>query len=154
MSRDEIKEIIFDNVGWEDREWSHKVGLAGYAILYKIMNMFLSVGQSIILESTFKPVDQRTEEIKKYQKTLDFIPIQIFCYAKEEVLAKRFKERSHSNSRHPGHVDNTNVEDFIDTIKKIKHLKMDLDGEYIEVDTSDFGNIDYSSIDKLIGRYL
>lgn len=34
ISKDEIKEFMFDGLGWNDREWSKKIGLASYDSLY------------------------------------------------------------------------------------------------------------------------
>jgi predicted kinase len=34
ISRDDIKESLFDSLGYSDREWSKKLGIASYDLLY------------------------------------------------------------------------------------------------------------------------
>jgi adenylate kinase family enzyme len=34
ISRDDIKESLFDSLGWHDREWSKQLGVASYQLLY------------------------------------------------------------------------------------------------------------------------
>ena len=53
FARDDIKEILFDSLGWSDRAWSRKVGHASWQILYHAMEELLRAGQSLVVESNF-----------------------------------------------------------------------------------------------------
>jgi hypothetical protein len=55
ISKDDIKEIMFDRLGWSDREWSKKVGTATYDLLYYFLEPFLQNGASLIIDSNFSP---------------------------------------------------------------------------------------------------
>jgi adenylate kinase family enzyme len=48
ISKDEIKESLYDSLGYSDREWSKKLGIASYDLLYLFMNKLLVNKQSII----------------------------------------------------------------------------------------------------------
>jgi predicted kinase len=55
VSRDDIKESLFDSLGWKDREWSKKLGAASYKLLYYFVESQACIGNSIIVESNFMP---------------------------------------------------------------------------------------------------
>src|SRR5450759_1043464 len=62
LNKDSIKELLFDSLGWSDREWSKKLGLASYALLYYFLDIQLKAGISLIVESNFHP----TFDIEKF----------------------------------------------------------------------------------------
>jgi predicted kinase len=147
VSRDDIKESLFDSLGWSDREWSIKLGVASYKLLYKNIESLLSAGVSFIVESNFKPAYDN-ERFLNLKKKYDFETFQIMCSANGEILFERFKIRSESGERHPGHVDHLNYDEFKDTLLKGGHEKLDIGGKVFDIDTSDFNTINY---DKLFG---
>ncbi len=51
LVRDDVKEILFDTLGWSDREWSRKLGYASWLIMRYMTGQFLGAGQSVIVES-------------------------------------------------------------------------------------------------------
>ena len=55
--RDDLKEILFDTLGWADRAWSRKLGVASWHLLYYVLERFLAAGQSLIAESNFRGPD-------------------------------------------------------------------------------------------------
>lgn len=44
VSKDDFKELLFDTLGWKDREWSKKLGTASYTILYHVAESILKTG--------------------------------------------------------------------------------------------------------------
>jgi predicted kinase len=48
LSKDTFKELMFDGLGWSDREWSRSVGATAISILYHTAATILSSGQSLI----------------------------------------------------------------------------------------------------------
>lgn len=153
FSKDEIKESIFDNIGYSDREYSKKVGKAAYTILFNYVNDFLNKNISVVVESNFKPeFDNKTFfEIKqRYNPKI----IQILCYSDGEVLFNRFKNRAENGNRHPGHVDSINLDEWESILKKGKCDPIAIDGKLIEVDTTNFSTVNYDSLIKRIETEL
>lgn len=145
ISRDDIKESLFDSLGIKDREWSKKLGFASYKILYQILDQLLQAEQSLILESNFKP-EFDDERFLDLQKKYDLEILQIMCKTDGKILFERFKKRSESSERHPGHVDDQNYDEFKDVLLKGEHRALNIGGKVFDVDTTDFDSIDYNSI--------
>jgi len=107
ISKDMIKEFLFDVLGIKDREQSKAFGRLANDFLYEICEAYLSKGKSIIIENSFEYefAKPRIEEIaKKYSPEL----IEIYCTTAPSTRRKRFKERNESGNRHPGHFDEAN----------------------------------------------
>jgi len=142
ISKDTIKEIIFDNVGYSDREWSVKVGGATYRIMDYFVKEQLRAGHNLIIESNFNP---KFDDFKfqKWQKEYNFKVLQIILHAETQVLIDRFEKRNKSGERHPGHDD-----DNFETAERISQPlePLNIDGQTIQVDTTDFTKIDYKAI--------
>jgi len=145
ISKDDVKEIIFEGLGWSDRDHSKKVGQTSFKIIDYFLEAQLAAGNSIILESPLKP-EFENEKFKRWQQKYKFKTIQILCYADGKTLVKRFVERNNSGIRHAGHRDDSNLDEFKRDLLTSKAELLDLEGEAIEVDTTDFSSIDYSKI--------
>ncbi len=149
FNKDSIKESLFDSLGIKDREWSKKVGLASYTILYQIIEALLSVKQSLVIDSNFKP-EFDTKRFLDLQKKYKFETLQVICKTEGETLFERFKKRSESGERHPGHVDDQNYDEFKEVLLKGKASALAIEGKVFEIDTTDFAKIDYESLFQLI----
>lgn len=145
ISRDHIKESLFDSLGTKDREWSKKLGLASYKILYQTVDTLLQVEQSLILESNFKP-EFDNERFLDLQKKYDLEIIQITCKTDGKILFERFKKRSESGERHPGHVDSQNYDEFKELLLKGRYQALNIGSKVFEIDTTDFESINYNLI--------
>ena len=147
--KDNIKELLFDGLGWQDREWSKKIGGASYDLLYFITESFLKVGKSLIVETNFNPKNA-TEKFLDFKKKYDFTPIQIRCIADGEILLDRFTKRANSPDRHPGHIDSENLEEFRPMLLQGKIEALNIGGELFDIDTTDFDKVDYDGLIKNI----
>ena len=145
ISRDDLKESLFDSLGWDDRDWSKKLGVASFHLLYRVIESILRTGQSIIVETNFSP-EFDTGRFLALKQEYGFYPIQILCRTDREVLFERFKTRSESGERHPGHVDNATLVEFRDSLEGDKHGSLDIGGTLLEVDTTDFDSISFDSL--------
>jgi predicted kinase len=137
ISRDDIKESLFNSLGWQDREWSKQLGVASYALLYYLIETLVSTGISIIVESNFQPQLDNTK-ILQLKKQYNLGITQIHCYAKSEVLFQRFQQRSESSERHPGHVDHLNYEEFKSILLKGGYEILNIESRIFEVDSTNF----------------
>ncbi|PKL37025.1 hypothetical protein CVV38_04020 [Candidatus Peregrinibacteria bacterium HGW-Peregrinibacteria-1] len=149
ISRDHIKESLFDSLGVGDREWSKKLGLASYKVLYQLLDSFLKVGQSVIVESNFNPEFDK-DKFLNLQEKYKFSTLQIMCNTDGKILFERFKKRSESDERHPGHVDDQNYDEFKNVLSKGKLPALDIEGKVLDIDTTDFEGIDYTLILSVI----
>ena len=96
--------MMFDTIGWSDRGWSKKIGIASWNILYHIAEQNIKAGKDIILEANFDPIFA-SKRIEAIVNLYGCHIIQIRCFSEGNILFKRFKERALSESRHPGHKD-------------------------------------------------
>lgn len=149
VHKDGIKELLFDNLGWSDREWSKKLGRASSELLYYLAETHLSVGRSLVVESNFVP-QFATPKLLALKEKLGFEPFQILCQAPAYILFERFKVRAESGERHPGHVDHLNYDEFRATLHNSRSKILDIGGKVVEIDTTDFQTIDDSGLLKAI----
>ena len=101
--RDELKENLFDQLGWKDHELNKKMATTSYRLIFQILAQFLSSNQSLIVESNF---DQKFDspQFQKLLKNSNFRVVQVHCFAQPKILFDRFKKRA-SADRHEGHND-------------------------------------------------
>lgn len=149
LSKDEIKELIFDTIGYDDREYSKKIGKVAYAILFNYANELLKKGVSIILESNFKP-EFDNEFFKKIEENYQPKIIQVLCFSDGEVLINRFKDRAENGNRHPGHVDATNLDEWRSALSAGKCHPIAVGGKLIEINTTNFSLVNTDEIVRFI----
>lgn len=154
LNRDGLKEVLFDSLGWSDREWSRKLGKASYALLYELMERLFQYQDRLIVESNFNAKFD-LEPLQKIIGKYDLSTLQIVCHAEGEILWKRFQKRSESGERHPGHVDSGNYAEFKELLMNgHTYESLPLKGEVLRVDTTDFEGIDYPALYTSIRSFL
>jgi predicted kinase len=145
LSKDLFKEVLFDELGWQDRAWSKKVGGASMRLLYACADELLRVGQSVALESNFYS-RWDTEPLQALIQRHASRVVQVLCVAPGPVLAERYKQRAFSGERHPGHVDRTSMDEILPILLGDAWPELPLDGPVVRVDTTDFEAIDYPEV--------
>ena len=95
ISRDDLKESLFDNLGWKDREWSKKLGIASYKLLYHFIESLLVAGHSFIAESNFDP-EYDTSRFLELKRKYGFNSFQVQC--KTEALGDNILLLEHVGS--------------------------------------------------------
>ena len=146
LAKDTIKETLFDGLGTGDPAWSKRLGIATYGVLFQLAEEQVHARRSCVLEANFDH-NEASAQLAAIQLEHGFRALQIVCTASREVLIERFKERS--GSRHPGHIDDERLEDVIESIDAGRWRALELDGESIEVDTTDWSTVD---VDALLER--
>jgi predicted kinase len=149
IAKDAVKEALFDGLGTGDVEWSKKLGIATYGILYLMLEQELRAGRSCVLEANFDH-NEASAQLAAIQLRRPFRALQIVCTAERSILVERFVERS--DSRHPGHIDGERLEDVEESIDAGRWRALELDGETIEVDTTDWETVDVDSLVERAGR--
>jgi predicted kinase len=152
LYKDGIMEILFDPLGWRDRAWSRTLGLATYALLYHFVEIELAARRSCIVESNFHR-EQATPRFQALRERYGFRPFQILCTTEGTTLLARYQARTASGERHPGHVDQTVVEELREQLAGGRADPLDLAGPLWEVDTTDAAGVDYAALLAAIGQY-
>ena len=145
VHKDAIKEILYDGLGWSDREWSKKLGAASIKIMYYFAEASLIAGRSIILDTPLRP-DLASGEISTLARQTLASTIQIICRADPAVAYQRFEQRAVAGVRHPGHLDMQTLGEAKASFAQNRPLRLDIDGEVIEVDTNDFSALHYEHV--------
>jgi predicted kinase len=153
LYKDGIKERLFDSLGWSDRDWSKRMGVAAYSLLFYFAEALLEARQSFILESNFS-VERDGHRLQKLQENYRFIAIEIQCVAEGNIIVERYRQRWEAGTRHPGHVDPETYDELRPTLLMGRLPPLGLQGEYIEVETTDFEKVDVAAIIQVIERKL
>lgn len=146
VSKDEIKEQLFDSLGQSDREWAKRLGGAAFDILYLTLSKLLLSRSCVIVDADFVAPQRAQTELSRIAVQVPYRSLRINLVCDGDVLFERFKSRSLSGERHPGHVDHLNFAEFEATLRRGRRPALELDGELMEVDTSDLERIPYRSI--------
>jgi predicted kinase len=144
LTKDAFKERIFDALGWHDKAWSLKVSEASHRILDYVIAEELQVGRSLIVESNFKP-EFDSERFRLLQRHFDASVVQVLCWAAGDVLFERYWARQQAD-RHPGHVESATPDEQRRELAVGKCEPLQLEAPVVELDTTDFSQVDYSSI--------
>ena len=149
VSKDSIWEELFNCLGWKDREWAQVLGKASVDMMFYFARAELEVGHSIIMDNSFHPPvsNQRFQTLKEEYNVES---IQIVCDSDRETLFQRFRTRSDSGSRHPGHGDQDVLEELYTNLADNSSHILEKGGSVIEVDTTDFTKVDYQKILKQV----
>ena len=60
ISKDTIKELLFDHIGFQSREEKVNLGIASMEIMYYVAGQLMKAGQSFILENNFEYSDRKS----------------------------------------------------------------------------------------------
>jgi len=145
ISKDAIKEILFDTLGTGDREWSKKLGKSTFAIMDAFLESELKASHSCILESPLNP-EFENEKFKRLQSKYDFSAVQIIFHTNPDVLFDRFKRRAETAERHSGHDELNNLDEFKQSLSTESNEVIAINSEIFTIDTTDLSNVDYEPV--------
>lgn len=154
INKDEFKEILFDTLGRDNRQWFEPLDAASFEILFHVLESQLEAGKSAIVETAFVP-RHHTARFVDLRDRYDFESIQILCDADEEVLYQRFVDRIQSGERHLGHADHlTSYRQFTALLRERGYGALDIDGPLLEVDTTDFDGVKVEALTGSIKHWV
>jgi predicted kinase len=139
VSRDDIKELLFDEIGTGDREWSSRLGRASYALLFYWLEIELASGRSLVTETNFD-----VPSVPHFAALPPHRVFQIHCSAPAQVILERYEQRP----RHAGHVDTEVAEELRRGEHEGRFGPLPLDGPIVTLDTS--GEV--APLDELAAR--
>jgi len=153
VSKDSLREELFERLGWKDRPWAQELGKASLDMMFYFARAELEVGHSIILDNFFYP-PVSNPRFRALKEEYHAESIQIVCDADRETLFQRFKSRADSGTRHPGHGDQAVLEELYANLADKSTVVLDIGGVVIKVDTTHFAKIDYPEILRRIKPLL
>lgn len=150
FSKDEIKEILFDQLGWTDVTWSRKLSIAAYRVMDYAIAEALATGDGIIVESNFL-AEFDSERVQNFVDQFDTNALQILLFCDESVRSKRFHDRVSQGERHPGHHD---LDQFQKNLRTARCVPLTIKAPIIEIDTTDFEKVDFDGLVDKIRRAM
>lgn len=148
FSKDMFKEILFDTLGWGERDWSRRLGVASIALLVRVAEAELRVGRGCIVECNFDPA-LGAAQLRELQRRHPFTPAQVLCVTNPAVRRERQRQRAQGAERHPGHLEAVLLAE-VDAAPPVGRLEpLAIGGALFEVDTTDPAAID---IDGLVAQ--
>lgn len=169
LSKDAIKELLFDHVGFQSRAEKVKLGIASMEIMYYAAGQLMKTGQPFILENNFEYSSE--QGMRNLLQTYQYPALTITLTGDYKVIYQRFLERENSSDRHRGHVVNDcypekkekspetitsktiSYENFVRGIEQRGFDAFCADGRQIKVDTTDFSKIDMEALFSQIAAW-
>ncbi len=146
ISKDDIKETLFDTLGWSDDEmWARQLGIASWNLLYQHTGHLAAAGLSLIAESNFEArfADERWQAIGQ-RYPVHFV--QLLCWAEDGLVTERYLARIADGTRHPGHVDRIRTDEYDAAALRARYTFLNLPGERRAVDTGQLGANEYAAL--------
>lgn len=165
ISKDKIKELLFDEVGFRSRGEKVKLGLASMNIMYYMAEQLMKCNQPFILENNFESLSK--EGLDAILEKYSYKAITITLTGDYQKIYERYAERNDSSDRHRGHVVNDcylevvegrsippiPYERFVAGIEKRGMDSFVSNGPQIVVDTTDFQSVDLEKLLDEIEEY-
>jgi GrpB-like predicted nucleotidyltransferase (UPF0157 family) len=126
LSKDVIKEALYDALGVGDVEWSKRLGIASIDVLFAVA----SESRGAVLESFWD-----REHAPKQLANLGRPVIEIHCDCGVELARQRFRARA-GTDRHQGHLDGERERDFDDWLDTGRGGPLALGGPLLRVDAT------------------
>ena len=132
LSKDVVKEALFDELGIGDRLWSRRMGRASMAVLYRIA----ATCPVAVIEAVFHR-DVSIDDLRSLDKPL----IELHCQCSPELAIARFQRRA-EDERHPGHLDSRQPINKLEELVQEGCRPLGLGGPLLEVDTTESVDIE------------
>jgi predicted kinase len=145
LHRDDLKERLFDTLGIQNRAWSRLLGAASYELFFHTLALLLQTGHPCLVESNFSG-EPATTKVCTLIHHSGYHPFQILCHTAPSVLVERLRRRATSGERHPGHADHEDIDSLTRDTVIGRYKPLPLDGACLELDTTDFGKVNYDAL--------
>lgn len=145
LCKDDLKESLFDSLGWSDRAWSRRVGMASIRLLLLVAERILAAGQPVIVESNFRGALD-TKAFMALRERTPYAALQLVCTCTREVALARFAARWQAGERHPGHGEGEQLAELTRALDANEFAPLELGGETLWLDTTDPAAVDYDPL--------
>ena len=160
LSKDAIKEVLFDDLGFHSRAEKVQLGTAAMHILYYAAAQLMKAGKPFILENNFE--DASIPGIMALLETHHYTAVTVRLTGDPEVIYRRFAARDLSDTRHRGHVVNDrypeppgaprenptrkSYEQFRQDIATRGYTRFQANGPVLEVDVTELSSLDVPAL--------
>ena len=144
VSKDLVKERLFDVLGAGDNDWSHLLGRASMAVLYAQAGAILGSGNGVIAEANFD-AELATRDLLKLIREHEVPVCQVILQAEAEALVARAKQRAESGERHPGHNEQWVIAE-LEKMVATPYVAPELPGPSFSVDVTDLDAVDNDEV--------
>lgn len=167
VCKDEIKELLFDDIGFDSPEKKRQLDTAAAHCMAYLARRTMDSGGGLILENNFGKIDY--EWLDSLFKGSGFAAVTVLLVAEIRALYDRLCARNYAPDRHPGHSTDTKYPvaegeafswlpkleyDVFERIVDELGVRDFRYGETITVDTTDFAAVDYAEITKQVKQLL
>lgn len=150
VSLDEIKEALFDLVGYRDRAWSKEMGRVAFPAFRDCIELHLQRGDSVIADATFLWLSD-AEWLHDFAERYGAELILVWLTADPRVARERLIHRSNT-TRHPGHNDALDevIAEFDERFFNKTFLPIPLRALTLVVDTTSFDAVNHDHIHRFV----
>lgn len=167
FSKDEIKELLYDSVGFRCRAEKVALGVGALEAMYYAAGRVMDRGGSVILENNFEEASK--PGLLALLQAHSCQPVTLLLTGEAEALYSRFLQRDLSPERHRGHVVNTcypeppgdcpkyspiSFEQYVAGFTQRGMASFDIGGPRILVDVTDFNQVDYEGVARQVLEIL
>ena len=150
LSKDNIKESLFDSLGYSGRSWSRKIGIASLDVLFLVVEKVVAAGGTIVAEGNF---DRRyhVDPINSIIERARCAAIRVHCHASNAVLMNRMDARRSVGQRHPGHKEDSAQDQLAYVTRCLRDRIWEPDSikaPVIRVDTTDTDQFHYDRLES------
>ncbi len=158
LEKDDIKEELFDQIGYADRAEKRKLDAAATASVLRCTDSILKSGHSLVLVNNFPA--RMSEEMEKRVKDWGCRCVTVFLGGDSDVFYTRYVERDANHARHIGHSfikrypphpeDDLSVkmtrQDFYEVFETQGMAEFRMGGPWIEVDATHPETVDVEAL--------
>ena len=105
LSKDGIKEPLFDTLGAADRAASRRLSDASFAVLFALADEYLPLLGTVVIEGNFRPGEHEPVLRGLLARHAPVTCTQVLCRVAEPLRQERLEARAADTARHPGHRD-------------------------------------------------
>ncbi len=102
ITKDAIKEPLFDALGAVERAGSRRLSDASFAVAFNLARIAVANGTSLVLEGNFRPAEH---DATLHAALRGARLLQVLCTASDLVRTARLTARRLDPARHPLHAD-------------------------------------------------
>lgn len=152
ISKDELKEIMFDAIGFRTREEKLTLGLASTNLAYYFVEKMMDLNFPFIIDNNFE--NSSRQNIEELLIKHNYNAITVMFNGDISKIYERFIERDKSPVRHRGHILNTEYPEKENTTKRDIISMEAFEKRYTERGMHNFSigeeiNVDCTYVDRI-----
>lgn len=165
ISKDRLKELMYESVGFSCRAEKVKLSTAATNIMYYYAETMMGAGLPFILENNFENVVK--PRLQHLLETYAYHPVTVRFGGDIRVIYERYVMRERSPQRHGGHKTNAawppqpgtlsapmTMDEFVAGVTERGIIDFSVGGEEILVDATDFARVSYEDIIQQVRHWL